>query len=723
MSTRAAAFGARFAAKDWTALAGRWHDLGKYAHEFQAYLLTQNGFEAHLETTSRVDHSTAGAQHAAQSLGPAGQILAYCIAGHHGGLPDATGGGAAAALDQRLDKNIPDWSTAPSALLAADTPLLPNLSFDRTDPRRAAYQLSFFCRLVFSALVDADFPATEAFMNPVRSAQRPQTDISIAQLAAVLDRHVNALAAGAATSTTAGTVTVRRCRQEVWEACGAAAPLAPGLFSLAAPTGSGKTLSSLSFALRHAATHGLDRVIYAIPFTSIVEQTADVIRRVFASLTPAPESLVVEHHSHLEPTLETPQSRLAAENWDAPVVVTTNVQFFESLFAARPSRCRKLHRIAGSVVILDEVQTLPVDLLRPCLAVLRELAADYRCTIVLCTATQPAIEWRPEFPIGLRRVRPIIPDPTALATRMRRVDLDHLGPLSDADLCLRLAGHDQFLCIVNTRPHARRLFERLQAHAGRSGAFHLSTLMCAAHRSETLRTIRDRLAQDLPCRVISTQLIEAGVDVDFPVVYRAVTGVDAIAQAAGRCNREGTRARGQVYLFDPPAVHLRGLLASTAASTREVLATVTDVLSPDAVDQYCRLHYWKHQGDTPQSWDLPGVMAHFGRDPEKFQFQFRRAADGFRLIDNPGISVVVPWTATAQRLMEEVRRSDYSRALYRQLQRYHVRVFPHMLTSLGDAIETCPDGTNLLVTPTCYDDDIGLRCDRTDFHEPEALII
>ncbi|MDA0335470.1 MAG: CRISPR-associated endonuclease Cas3'', partial [bacterium] len=498
-----------FGAGDWAYLAGLWHDLGKYSDEFQTYI--RSAMEASAETQrGRVDHSTAGAQHAAsQYPGLFGKVLANTIAGHHAGLLDAIGDGS--SLEDRLQKAISDWSIAPREIVAVLPDLklpLGKLSSDDARGMRA----SLFIRMLFSALVDADFLDTEAFLDPSRSAQRPQYP-AIAVIRTRLVRFLDSLQGESRDSP------VNAARRAVLAACLDAANLAPGIFSLTVPTGGGKTLSSLAFALKHASEHGLRRVIYAVPFTSIIEQNAGVFRRALGG------DAVLEHHSNIDPILETTASRLAAENWNAPLIVTTNVQFFESFFASRTSANRKLHSVAGSVIILDEAQALPVQFLHACLALLRELVASYQCTVVLCTATQPAIEWREEFPIGLPRARPIIQQPLELFQVLKRVDIEQRGPLTDDDLVANLREHDQVLCIVNTRRHAAVIFDKL---GRQEGNLHLSALMCPAHRAAELNEIRTRLSQSSTCRVISTQLVEAGVDIDFPVVYRASAGLDSL---------------------------------------------------------------------------------------------------------------------------------------------------------------------------------------------------
>ncbi len=709
-------FASHFRAADWGHIVGLWHDIGKYSPAFQAYLHKENGFEAHLEQyKGRVDHSTAGAQHAFNVIRPWGRLLAYVLAGHHAGLADA--GGAASSLDGRLKKTVEPFDAAPKEILGVSTSLSnPNLTVDTTNRERAAFQLALFTRMLFSCLVDADFLATEQFMNPEASTNRPPSGNQLDAMQVALDKELQRLAGRSADNE------VDRCRQEVLAACRESAEMEPGLFTLTVPTGGGKTLSSLAFALRHAIEHGLDRVIFAIPFTSIIEQTADVFRGVFEGLD---EGIVIEHHCNVDPDAkhETPKSRLAAENWDSPLIVTTNVQLFESLFAAKTSRCRKLHNLVGSVIVLDEAQTLPVAQLQPCLAVLRELAVDYRCSIVLCTATQPALSRRDEFPIGLEGGREIIPDPDELYRRMKRVDVKLLGSVTDEELVERLSDDPSFLTIVNTRPHAARLFQMLrETHANTDGLFHLSTFMCGKHRAEQIAEIRQRLKDDRSCRVISTQLIEAGVDVDFPVVFRALSGIDSIAQAAGRCNREGRRDSASVWVFEPSDVKLRGYLASVASTAREVAPDFDDLLDPAAITRYFELHYWQQGGEN--CWDENQVMRCFPKPVQKFAFDFRTADERFRMIEDVGKPVFVPYDSTSAKLIERLRSDGPSRWLLRRLQRYTVGIYEQVYDEMvGNDVEELADGYAVLINSDIYDSQLGLRIDRLGFHEPQSLMI
>lgn len=533
---------------------------------------------------------------------------------------------------------------------------------------------------------------------------------------------------------------VPRARAEVLAACREAAQQPPGLFSLTVPTGGGKTLSSLAFALDHALRHGMERIIYVLPFTSIIEQNAAVFREVFA---PLGDDVVVEHHSGLDP--DSPHvsaaARLAAENWDARIIVTTNVQFFESLHAAKPSRCRKLHRLARSVVILDEAQTLPLTLLHPCLRTLQELAKPdaYGTSIVLCTATQPAIEHRPDFRSGLRDIREIIPDRIRLFSVLRRVRVTDLGraPLPDAELTARLAAHPQVLCIVNTRRHAAELYARLPANGTRR---HLSALMCPAHRSEALGdprnpaagTIRHALNNRLPCCVVTTQLIEAGVDVDFPVVYRALAGLDSIAQASGRCNREGLLpGLGDTFVFTPEQPIPHGFLRKTADSAAEILPLhAADPLSPTAIEAYFRLHYWKNEAQTDAKHILdcfPAGSARTWQPADLFGFRFKDCAEAFQFIESGYQPVLVPWRDKGRDLIAQLRSAydpSEQRRLARRLQRYIVQI-PEAVAraGLGRGLSLLHERYLILDDDSAYSPELGLQLVADRIYDPEQLYL
>ncbi len=691
-----------FNAGAWGYLGGLWHDLGKYSREFQARLLVAADPDASIETKpGRVDHSTAGAKHAYKELNDKGKLIAYAIAGHHAGIPDGKTN-ETACLIRRLEKGIPDYSGAPSHILKQAAPLFLPLAMDKN---RISFQFSFFTRMIFSSLVDADFLDTEHFMEAEKSAWRkgyPELPI----LEEKLHQRLIDLVAGKPPSN------INKHRSDVLHCCLDAADQKPGLFSLTVPTGGGKTLSSLAFALKHAIKNGLQRVIYVIPYTSIIEQNADVFRSILG------EEAVLEHHSNFEPHEEDHRSRLASENWDAPLVITTNVQFFESFFGCRSSRCRRLHNVARSVVILDEAQMIPVPLLKPSLEVLKELSSSYGATIVLCTATQPALSKSLEFKEGLENVREIIPNPKELYRAFKKIDMSYLSTLPDQELAKRLLSHKQVLCIVNTRKHARQIFELIR---GVGDGFHLSALMCPAHRSQVIREIRTVLKEKRPCRVISTQLIEAGVDIDFPVVFRSLSGIDSIAQAAGRCNREGKLPQnGQVYVFMPEAGLPPGYFRQTAQTAEEVMRHYSDPLTLEAVERYFRSLYWL-KGERLDEYQ---ILADLSEGIRTGDFPFRRVAEKFKIIKDGSESVFIPWNENAQRIVEELRFSDYPASAARKAQRYTIQVPPRILYGLlsGGAVERLHDQYNVLINRDIYREDLGLCPEDPAFHEIENLI-
>jgi CRISPR-associated endonuclease/helicase Cas3 len=701
---------------EWARIVGRWHDLGKFSREFRDYLRSASDPDSHrAQVAERVDHATAGAQHAVSAFPILGNLLAYAIAGHHSGLLDwlTDGKGCQKA---RLSKRVPEWKHERIYVPHVEEPELPQflkeaIARSGSDPKGAAFGFQFFVRMIFSCLVDADFLDTEQFMAPERARQRPRWPADIlAQMQRAVDAYIADLQAR-------GEKPVAAQRRLVYEQCTRASSCEPGFFSLTVPTGGGKTLSSLAFALRHAQRFDKERIVYVIPFTSIIEQNATVFRTALASLASVdPDELVLEHHSNLalEDDQDTTRTRLATENWDAPLVVTTSVQFYESLFASRTSRCRKLHNIARSVIVLDEAQALPVDLLEPCLLALRELCASYGCTVVLCTATQPAVQRRDRFSIGIEDVREIIADVPALYNSLDRVTVENIGLQSDDELTARLLEHDQVLCVVNTRGHARVLYERVR---DRGEAIHLSAQMYPAHRTEVLKDARARLNRHEPCRLISTQLIEAGVDIDFPVVYRSLAGLDSVAQAAGRCNRNGQlEGKGTTFLFRSEHRASEAFLRDTTNATAQLLALYDDFLSLAAVEHYFRLYYWEQQA----RWDSEQVLSAFridhGDGNNPFKLNFATAAHRFRLIRDAGQAVIIPGDPIAQSLCEELRRTlpPHPRKLLARLQRYSVQVRQRVATRwLGRGLEVLHDRYVVLVNPeSSYSPEVGLVLDE-----------
>lgn len=708
VAKRAEDFAASFGAGQWGKVCGLLHDIGKASDTFQKRVRG--------DLNLRVDHSTAGARHAAEQWSAAGTLLAYCIAGHHSGLPDGTSTDSS-CLRSRLDPGSrviashEGWRTCLQGHWPFAPPTAPPIV---PRPNKVGFQLSLFIRMLFSCLVDADRLDAEAVGHPEGAARRggyPGLD----SLSARLDDHLGGFVADTA---------VKMIRAEVLAACRQAAARVPGLFSLTVPTGGGKTLSSLSFAFRHALRHGLNRVVYVIPYTSIIEQNARVFRD---ALGDHAGEFVVEHHSNLSPpegAMHDDQPHPATDNWDAPVIVTTAVQVFESLYSHKPGRCRKLHNLAKSVIILDEAQMTPLDYLLPCLEALRELAASYGSSVVLCTATQPALNAPDEHGHGLQGgladVREIMPDPVSLHRSLCRVRVNHAGDVTEAELTRRLSSHPQALCIVNTRRLARRTYEALKAVPhDPEGLFHLSALMTPEHRGDTLRRIRLALAQASPCLVVSTALVEAGVDVDFPVVYREEAGLDNIAQAAGRCNREGRLERGEVFVFRPEGGTPPGHFRQRAQAGRSVLEKHSnDLLHPDAVRDFFLELYWQAGRGHQDRKDILGRLC---ASAASCHFPFREIGQDFQLIESGTRGLIIPLDDNARsavQALDSLAPGTVSLALLRAVQRHTVSLHTRDLERLetGGAVRRCgPAGQFLvLANTTLYDPEVGLDIFRDD---------
>lgn len=695
-------FASKFGAENLARAAGLLHDVGKYSEAFQAYLYRANGMEppgySGASCSRKVDHSTFGAIEAMKRAKrrDTGILLSYLIVGHHGGLPNGNcSDGERRPLRERLDptKNpIPSVSAELLSNELGELSFPASFHFDDKQPRRCAFQLSLLIRMLFSSLVDADYLDTEKYMDPERSSRR-LLEWSFDDLQRRFEQHMSGLMAGAVTSE------VNRCRREIFQHCIAAAEMKPGIYSLTVPTGGGKTLASLGFALQHAKRHGLERILYTMPFTSIIEQNAEVFREVLG------EEVVLEHHSNVDIEQSKAFSKLATENWDAPLIVTTNVQLFNSLLSNKTSRTRKLHNIVGSVIVFDEAQALPPEHLIPCLELMRELVRNYRCSIVLCTATQPALLKHKEFPEGLEEVREIIPNPRQYFVKLKRVSIQVSREMkTDEELREEIKGFRQCLVVVNTRNHAKVLFQMLQEDHDH-GVYHLSASMCPAHRTEVLAEIRERLQRDEPCRVVSTQLIEAGVDVDFPVVFRSQTGIDSIAQSAGRCNREGIKERGRVFVFPSEHPIPKGFLKKGAQKARETIDRFEeDLLSPEAVLDYFKRYYWETPNkDKGEIIDLcsQGLS-------QEMNFPFEKIGR-FSLIEETTITIYVPYNKKAERLMEELRRIGPSRLLLRKLQPFQVQIYPYAIEAFVEAgaIDKI-DNLYVLNQPKYYCERLGL---------------
>lgn len=677
-------FAGGFGSADWAIAAGQIHDLGKADGGFQGYLIHQNGLDdAEYDSTGRINHSSAGAAYAEDVVkGVPGRTLAYLAAGHHAGLPDwhsdRTGN---AALSIRLLEGRENLKRIkPTANKVAKALRAPQ----RPPPFVKSGNYHLWVRMLYSSLVDADFLDTEAFMQSETADARSGL-ASLADLKVLFDRHMEEKTRNCARTP------VNAVRSEILSECRSAALRAPGLFSLMVPTGGGKTLSSMAFALDHAVKYGKKRVIYVIPYTTIIEQTAAILRAIFGEMN------VVEHHSNLDPEKESQRSRLASENWDAPIVVTTNVQFFESLYAAKSSRCRKLHNIVNSVVVMDEAQLIPVQWLIPCVHVIRELADNYGVSMVLSTATQPALP-------GLAPTE-IVENPGRLYEKLKRTKIclptDMQKSSEWIEVATQLQKHAQVLCVVNTRRDCHDLFKLMP-----EGTIHLSALMCGQHRSEKIAEIKRLLQESKPVRVVSTQLVEAGVDIDFSVVYRALAGLDSIAQAAGRCNREGNLLeQGQVHVFIPPKDPPRGLLAKAASTTREMGAfTNHDPQTPETFRRYFQLFY-SCANDTGAEF-----LNSLSRDVDGRQANvpFRSAAQDFRFIDDSMQRPVVVRYGDSGKWLDRLRFAGPTREIVRRLQRYTVNLPTRMVNAMLE------DGRLQVVDKDKASDIIVQSCIRYD---------
>ncbi|MCD8375430.1 MAG: CRISPR-associated helicase Cas3' [Oscillospiraceae bacterium] len=691
-SALAEAFAAVFGAAEWGRWAGLMHDIGKYSDPFQRRILDP-------ERAPRTDHSTAGAQEALrQGLAPA----AYVIAGHHAGLPD--GGSRLDTADDptlvgRNRKKVPDCDAWRQEITPPQVPQWPFPNHDNfTD--------SFFTRMLYSCLVDADFLDTETFMRGAqpRSGYEPLSAL-LDKLRVKTDGWLNA----------APSSQLNRRRNDILRTCINCGEQWPkGLYTLTVPTGGGKTTASLAFALNHAVERKMNRVIYVIPYTSIIEQTVKVFQEILG------KENVLGHYSEAafrqkgqeDLTPEEYRQLLAAENWDAPLIVTTAVQFFESLYANRSSRCRKLHNIADSVIIFDEAQTLPLPYLRPCAAAIAQLVEHYGVTAVLCTATQPALgplfsELAPGLPM-----REICPGGAALYLALRRNHVEDLGSLSMEALALRLCGHRQVLCVVNRRKTAQQIYAALPADGG---SFCLTTLLCAADRRAKLAEIRNRLRNGLPCRVVSTSLIEAGVDVDFPVTYREEAGLDSLLQTAGRCNREGGEsdpARCPVYLFTLEDAAPPKLLEPQITALRAAQRECGKLDLPEAIAYYFQTLYGVKGAEA---MDEKKIMDAFRCGREGVQFPFAAVAREFVLIDSPTWTVYIP-TGEGDELCKQLQDRQHSRTLYRKLGLYSVQVYREQYQALfqAGALELIDERSAVLTSLIWYDRETGLKSDAQE---------
>ena len=724
----AAEFARVFGAQEIACQTGQLHDLGKYSEPFNH----------RLHGGPSVDHATAGAKIAVERWGNViGKLMAFCIAGHHAGLANGSSeGDNRRTLKQRLALQFGADIPALDNLWQQEIKLPQTLSEPplKPDAHHPFFSYAFFTRMLYSCLVDADYLDNEAFYlklenKAVERGGYPDLNALQHNFNQFINDFRRRIAQAAEqTEAEKRNAALNRLRSEILDHAVEQAAQAQGLFTLTVPTGGGKTFTSMAFALEHAKQHGMRRVIYVIPFTSIIEQNAAEFRKAFGELG---EQAVLEHHStfddgKLQNEATKDKLRLASENWDAPIVVTTAVQFFESLFADRSSRCRKLHNIADSVIILDEAQMLPLNLLLPIMQAIKELAKNYRCSVVMCTATQPAVQAENGFYRGFENVREIAPKPTALFDKLRRTSVQHIGTQTDADLLAKLAEHLQMLVIVNNRRHARSLYDQAK-HL--DGTFHLTTLMCAKHRSQKLDEIRGRLKKGEPCRVIATSLIEAGVDVDFPLVMRAEAGLDSVAQAAGRCNREGKRPSENsfVWIFAPED---KWKVSPELATQAAVMRLAADSFSDDLLSTQAVAAYFKDLYNLKgKELDYKQILQMHRNAGQSLDFPFQAIADKFRMIESHMQPLIIPFDAEAESLISSLHHADHIGGLLRKLQPYTVQISEKALAALYKAGRIEPINEKnfgkqfyTLIGLDLYDDVAGLSWEDTEFLKGESLM-
>lgn len=671
VATQSSIWASKFSSTNWAWNAGWLHDIGKMSNNFQEYLLFSTQSLPHV----RVNHSAAGATYAETKLPGSGRVLAYLCAGHHAGLADYSGDGKGSLIERlkegdTLLKSVGDLSLIQEQIRNLIPPPFVNEK-----------NFHFWIRMLFSCLVDADRLDAEQFSTPHKLRYRDHFP-DISTLLLDFNQYMNCFQVNNK---------INKIRADVLQRCRNVSQQKPGMYSLNVPTGGGKTLSGMAFALEHCVQHSKNRVIYVAPYTTIIEQTASIFKGISKNWSRG----VIEHHCNLDPVESDEVEQLAIENWDAPVVITTNVQFFESLLSDSTTRCRKLHNIVNSVVILDEAQLIPPEKLSACVHVMNELVSNYGVTFLLSTATQPVLP-------NLLPATEIVQNVESLHRKLRRIHVDiqpQSIPVNWSNLAWELKKYSQVLCVLNTREDCYKLWEQLKIISSEDEIpFHLSTLLCGAHRSDYIHQIKQRLQAGQSVRVISTQLIEAGVDVDFPVVYRAFAGLDSIIQSGGRCNREGKADSGLVKVFNPPTPILIGLLGKARNTMLSIFHKIKDdILNPNSFRDYYNSFYSRLLNTGEEFLGLLTVNSSGG-------IQFRTVGTKFKLIDEETRPVLVPYKQ-GQELIDQLKASGMTRELSRKLQRYTVSLRPNLIAKNQSFLS--PIGEDYLVW-------VGPRAEQID---------
>ena len=655
-------------------ITGLAHDIGKYSELFQKKI---NG-----KPEIQVDHSTAGAIEMTKNKMVA---AAFCVAGHHAGIPNLKDTSESCLVRRVKNTSIEDYSSYKEEIFLKQV----------TEPNLRGFSHAFFTRMLFSALTDADFLNTEKFMseNQVERGGYDSLDILYNRLKIYCSPWLESKE---------GKKEINVIRTEILKKCLEMGNSKRGMYSLTVPTGGGKTISSMAFALEHAVHNQMNRIIYVIPYTSIIE----LFRKVFG------EKNVVEHHANVLDSEDKDQNiweqhKLSTENWDAPIIVTTNVQFFESLFSNKSSQCRKLHNIANSVIVFDEAQMIPLIYLKPCVRAIEELVCHYHSTAVLCTATQPALDqW-----MQTCKVTEICSDFKLYYTKLKRTKIKGMGKITKEELVNKVCKEKQILVIVNKKKTAQEIYNKLP----KEGTYHLSTYMIPEDRRKVIQEIKERLEEGKEVRLISTSLIEAGVDIDFPIVFRERTGIDSIVQAAGRCNREGKRAASEsiVWVFELQGETHR-FIEKNIAMTKETVDKHGVYDSLEAIQYY----FTALQNLDEKSLDCYNIIEGFEKDLEGIKMPFRKVNEIFHLIEDNTKVVIIPIEPEAKKLTQELERcvkESYNyKMVLRKIGRYSVNLREYeynSLVDLGQAYEIVK-GIAVLQNFELYKKETGLNAEE-----------
>lgn len=690
VSDMASEFAGRIGYGNWGKILGYIHDRGKEKEDFQRYIRIKSGYDCNAGQYNDKSHSITGAAMLDKKYGDPFKIMPNIVAGHHRGLYNRF------ELDSSLQYDIPEEVST----------CIPDIKPEQ--PKIKAKYLSHLARVLFSCLTDADYLDTERFMNPNDFSSRGNSN-TLPELKQRLDDWLLQFKDLPASP-------INIIRNEIQQLCLDKSNEAPGIYELTVPTGGGKTISSVVWALNHAIEHNKGRIIIAIPYTSIIIQTAKILRDIFG------DDNVLEHHSVVSEENMNHKNKLMSENWDAPIVVTTNVQLFESIFSNKPGKCRKLHSICNSVLILDEVQNLPLTFLQPIVEAIEAYTGNFNVSVLLCTASQPCLSGIHKG-LGTARftglqshVNPIIPAEMRLHEKLRRVDLKM--PTSKEtleDVAKRLCSFPRVLCIVNTRKIALELYQLMPEDGY---LIHLSRMMCSKHIQDKLSMLYDLLkpSHDKPIRVISTQLVEAGVDIDFPVVFRQFAGLDSMLQAAGRCNREGKEKNATTYIFEPDGYVAKGNMGASSYAMKELLSLHpdSDWFDPDTMREYFRILYSK-----TNSFDKEGIIEMYA-DPRKISFE--TISEKFHLIDEQETSVIVNY-GDAEKWVRLLKENKPSKLLLSKLGIYSVGIRKRTFNELymKGVIEEIWDGIYYIPLKQQYDENTGLKVSNE--YEEQTFVI